>query len=119
MFKRCDRKQNDRCKENKCIVCLRVRSLNAVRARTVYMFYPILLTCQIHTDYTIIAHDILIFEKCSVVFVICTDKCGIHFTRTVIAQGFEAQVSTGREVESAWVQIFLHTVLNTVNTYII
>ena len=48
-----------------------------------------------------------------------SSKCGIHFTRTVIAQGFEAHVSTGREVESAWVQIFLHTVLNTVNTYII
>jgi len=52
-------------------------------------------------------------------FFFYSSKCGIHFTRTVIAQGFEAQVSTGREVESAWVQIFLHTVLNTANTYII
>ena len=27
-----------------------------------------------HTDYTVSAHDILIFEKCSVVFVRCTDN---------------------------------------------
>ena len=34
-------------------------------------YYPILLTRQMHTDYTVSAHDILIFEKCSVGFVIC------------------------------------------------
>jgi len=28
-----------------------------------YMYYPILLTCQMHADYTVIAHDILILEK--------------------------------------------------------
>ena len=28
-------------------------------------YYPILLTCQIHTDYTVSAHAILIFERCS------------------------------------------------------
>ena len=44
-----------------------------------------------HTDYTVSAHDILIFEKCSVVFVRFPDnnqqldvfyssKCDIHFT---------------------------------------
>jgi len=27
-----------------------------------------------HTDYTVSAHGILIFEKCSLVFVICTDN---------------------------------------------
>jgi len=31
-------------------------------------------TCQMHTDYTVSTHDILIFEKCSVVFVICMDN---------------------------------------------
>ena len=40
----------------------------------VLTYYPILLTCQMHTDYTVSAHDILIFEKCSVVFVRCTDN---------------------------------------------
>ena len=56
--------------------------------------YPMLLTCQMHTDYTVSAHDILIFDKCSAVFVICTDnnqqldssKCGIQLIQTVIAQ---------------------------------
>ena len=41
---------------------------------TIYkiIFYPILLTCQMHTDYTVnSAHDLFIY-KCSVVFVICT-----------------------------------------------
>ena len=85
------------------------------------------------TDYTVSAQDILTFDKCSTSvrkMYLCgqesaigcffySSKCGIHFTRTVIAQGVEAQVSTGREIESAWVQIFLHTVLNTANTYII
>ena len=33
-----------------------------------------LLTCQMHTDYTVSAHDILIFDKYSVVFVKCTDN---------------------------------------------
>ena len=32
-------------------------------------YYPIVLTCQMHTDYTVNAHDILIFESFSVVFV--------------------------------------------------
>jgi len=36
-------------------------------------YYPSLLTCQMHTDYTVSTHDILIFEKYSVVFVRCTD----------------------------------------------
>jgi len=27
-----------------------------------------------HTDYTVSAHNILIFEKCSVVFLTCTDN---------------------------------------------
>ena len=57
-----------------------------------------------HTDYTVSAHNILIFDKYSVVFVRCTDtnqqldvfyssKCGIQLTRTVIAQWSKAQVS--------------------------
>ena len=37
------------------------------------LYYPFLLTCQMHTDYTVRAHDILIFEPFSVVFVKCTD----------------------------------------------
>ena len=36
-------------------------------------YYPSLLTCQMHTDYTVSARDILIFEKYSLVFVRCTD----------------------------------------------
>ena len=32
------------------------------------------LTFQIHTDYKVKAHDIVIFGKCSVVFVRCTDN---------------------------------------------
>jgi len=36
-------------------------------------YCPILLTCQMHTDYTVSAHSVFIFERCSVVFVICTD----------------------------------------------
>jgi len=35
---------------------------------------PILLTCQMHTDYTVSAHNILSFEKCSIVFVRRTDN---------------------------------------------
>jgi len=38
------------------------------------IYYPSVLTCQTHANYTVRAHDKLIFEKCSVVFVICTDK---------------------------------------------
>ena len=64
-----------------------------VQLSTNCIYYPTLLTCQMHTNYTVNAHDILIFEKCSVFFVICTDKCGIRFTRTVIAQWSIAQVS--------------------------
>ena len=37
------------------------------------LYYPFDLTCQMHTDYTVSAHDILIFEPFSVVFVKCTD----------------------------------------------
>ena len=37
-------------------------------------YCPILLTCQMHTDYTFIAHDILILDKYSMVFVRCTDN---------------------------------------------
>jgi len=32
------------------------------------------LNCQLHTDYTVSAHDILIFETNSVVFVKCADN---------------------------------------------
>jgi len=38
------------------------------------MYYSILLTCQMHTVYTVSVHDILIFEIFSEVFVICTDN---------------------------------------------
>ena len=34
----------------------------------------LLFTCQMHTDYTVSVHDILIFDKYSVVFVKCTDN---------------------------------------------
>ena len=40
----------------------------------VILRYFILLTCQMHTDYTVSAHDISIFEKCSLVFARCTDN---------------------------------------------
>ena len=63
-----------------------------VQLSTNCIYYPTLLTCQMHTNYTVNAHDILIFEKCSVFFVICTDKCGIRFTRTVIAQWSKSRV---------------------------
>ena len=68
-------------------------------------YNPILLTYQMHADYMVSAHNILILEKYSVVFVRCMDnnqqldgffyssKCGIPLTRTVIAQWSKAQVS--------------------------
>ena len=58
-----------------------------------------------HTDYTVSAHGILIFEKCSLVFVICTDNnqqldvffysfhCDIQLIWNVIAQWSKTQVS--------------------------
>ena len=39
-----------------------------------YCYCPILLTCQMHTDYTVSAHNILIFDPFLVVFVKCTDN---------------------------------------------
>jgi len=33
-----------------------------------------LVTCQLHTDYTVSVHDNLILEQFSVVFVRCTDN---------------------------------------------
>ena len=62
--------------------------------------YIIVLPFQTHTDYTVTARDILIYEKCQVVFVTIISnwmfysyKCGIHQTRTVIAQWFKAHLS--------------------------
>ena len=37
------------------------------------LYYPIVVTCQLHTDDTVSAHDMLIFDPFSVVFVKCTD----------------------------------------------
>ena len=37
-------------------------------------YCPMLLTCQMHTGYTVSVHDILIFDKYSVVFVRCKDN---------------------------------------------
>ena len=39
-----------------------------------HWYCPILLTCQLHTDYTVSAHDILIFKQFSIVFARCTDN---------------------------------------------
>jgi len=36
------------------------------------MYYPIVMTCQIHTDYTVSAHDISTFDKYLVMLVRCT-----------------------------------------------
>ena len=69
------------------------------RERVLNKYFPIVLTCQMHTDYTVSAHDIIIFEKFSVVFVKCTDsnqkldgfyssKCGIQSIQTVMADWF-------------------------------
>jgi len=44
------------------------------RERVLNKYCPIVLTCQLHTEYTVSAHDIIIFEKFSVVFVKCTDS---------------------------------------------
>jgi hypothetical protein len=38
----------------------------------------VLLTCQLHTDYTVDAHSILIFGRCSVSSVRCTLYDGIY-----------------------------------------
>ena len=45
---------------------------NCITSKNCYC--PMLVTCQMHTDYTVSAHDILIFEPFSVVFVKCTDN---------------------------------------------
>ena len=96
------------------------------------MYCPIVLTCQMHTDYTVSAHDTLIFEKCSVVFVICTDNnqkmdvwyssnCGIPLTRTVISQWSKSQVSNLLVVRSSLLRLSffcIRTLLKTANTYI-
>ena len=84
-----------------------------------HWYYPILLTCQMHTDYTVSAHDILIFDKYSVVFVRCTDnnqqlnvfKCGIQLIQTVIAQWSKAQVCNLVVVRSSQLRskcLYLH-----------
>ena len=54
------------------------------------MYCPILLTCQMRTDYTVSAHDISNFDKYSVVFVRCTDN---NQQLEVIAQWSKAQIS--------------------------
>ena len=57
-----------------------------------------------HTDYTVSAHDILIFDKYSVVLIRCTNnkqqldvfyswKFGVQLIQTVIAYSSIAQVS--------------------------
>ena len=84
-----------------------------------------------HTDYTVSAYNILIFDKYSVVFVRCTDtnqqldvfyssKCGIQLTRTVIAQWSKAQVSNLVVVRSSQLRsnICVPTLLHTADTYI-
>ena len=38
------------------------------------IYCPMVLTCQMHTDYMVSAHDIFMFDKYSVVFVRCTDN---------------------------------------------
>ena len=93
-------------------------------------YCPSLLTCQMHTNYKVSAHDILIFEKCALVFVRCTDNnqrldgcysstCGMHLTRTVIAQWSKAQVSHLMIVRSNQLgsRFCLHTRLNTAHTH--
>ena len=50
---------------------------NSINYYIIYInltYYPILLTCQMHTDYTVIAHNLIIFKPFSVVFVKCTDN---------------------------------------------
>jgi hypothetical protein len=44
-----------------------------------YMYCLVLLTCQLHTDYTVDAHSILIFGRFSVSSVRCTLYDGILF----------------------------------------
>jgi len=63
------------CGSNWTYICRPIKALRASRQWTsrVASYCRIVLTCQIHTDYTVSAHDKLIFEMYSVVFVICTD----------------------------------------------
>ena len=68
------------------------------------MYNPILLSCQMHTEYTVSAHEIYInFQKVfggvrkmygqlSATGRVYSSKCGIHFIRIVIAQWSKAQV---------------------------
>jgi len=89
------------------------------------------LTFQIHTDYTVALtrhnnfRKVLggvrkIYGEQLVNCMFCySSKCGIHLTRTVLAQWSKSQVSQyAREIESARIQICLHTLLNTANTFI-
>jgi len=46
-------------------------SMQFIRVNVLNSYCPILLTCQMYTDYTVRAHDILIFDPFSVVFVKC------------------------------------------------
>ena len=75
-------------------------------------YCPIVLTCQMHTDY-MVSHAILIFETYSVVFVRCTDKkqqldvfhkCVIQSIRTVIAQWSKTQVTNLLVIRSSIVR---------------
>ena len=91
-------------------------------------YCPILLTSQMHTDYTVSAHDILILEKCSVVFVRCTENnqqvdvfivLSVAYMWTVISQWSKVQVSNLLVLWSSLLRsrYFLRTFLNTAHTY--
>jgi len=88
---------------------------------------------DLSTDYTVIAHDILIFDKYFVVFVRYTDnnqqlngfyssKCGIQLIQTVIVQWSKAQVSNLVVMRSSHCSDTNvstdSSLLNTANTYI-
>jgi len=81
------------------------------------LYAPILLTCQLHTDYTTSANDMLIFEKFSVEFVISTDNnwqlnvliCKVCHTVDTVTSAVVLSAglhSTGCEIKSGQIQIF-------------